>query len=62
VKSGFAGAWGSRGNVKDLIEDVCLSLEREGGDAAEDEPDDEKDEPGTNCLKMTGWGGGHSPV
>lgn len=48
--------------MKDLIEDVCLSLEREGGDAAEDEPDDEEDEPGTNCLKMTGWGGGHSPV
>jgi len=53
VKGWFAGRWRRRTHMEDLIEDCGFALQREGGDAAQDQSDDEEDEPETDRPEVT---------
>jgi len=53
VKGWFAGRWRRRTHMEDLVEDCGLALQREGGDAAQDQSDDEEDEPETDRPEVT---------
>jgi len=59
VQGGFAGGWLCRTYMKDLIQDCGLALEREGGDAAEDESNDEEYEPESDPAEMMRGACGH---
>jgi len=59
VQGGFAGGWLCRTDMEDPIQDCGFALEREGGDTAEDESDDEEYEPESDAAEMMRGACGH---
>lgn len=51
MEGGFAGRRGRRGNMKDAVEHAGFALQREGGEAAQHQADDEERQPDANPVE-----------